>query len=253
VWLLRDPRPGEQEKLRERIGEVVAVTYTDDYHDMGQIDDTQFKQDATSYMRAAYLMDWLGMDTVFYKKKMAEVIDRYDAHMPSRGPAQQMIFHVYYGHFGFAEPFPLDKAFEKGVITARSEPETMERMQMYHLTHEIFMPFRYGELRQSDFFDEGDLEYLARSLPVLVKRRIEAEDPDLVAELALCMEYLDLESDAAYRDAVVFLLDSQNTDGSWGRYPDEDRQYGKWASYHIYLHTTKLALSALVNAYRCPG
>ena len=198
-------------------------------------------------------MDEVGIDTTFYRKQMAKVIDRYDSHMPKRGPAQQMIFHVYYGHFGFEEPFPLDAAFEKGIITARADPETMKRMQMYHLTHEIFMPFRYGEVRQSDFFDDGDVEYLAGTLPVLVRRRIDVGDPDLVAELVLCMEYLDLEDDTAYREGLGFLLESQKTDGSWGHYPDSDKKFGAWATYHIYLHTTKLALAALVNAYRCPG
>ncbi len=252
VWMMRSPLPGEEKWLRERIEHVVAITRTDGYHDMADVDDLTFKQDATSYMRAAYLMDGLGLDTTFYREQMEKVKPRYDAHMSGRGPAQQMIFHLYYQHFGLAEPFPLDRAFEKGVIAGRPDPAGLERMDIYHLTHEIFMPFRYGEVRETDFFDESDVTYLTGALPVLVKRRIQARDPDLVAELVLCMEYLDLENHSAYLDGLGYLLENQNEDGSWGHYPDADRSFGEWASYHVYLHTTKLAASALINAWRCP-
>ncbi len=250
---MRDPREEDVRTLMDRAEVVVAPTREDGYHDMAVVDDRQFKQDATSYMRAAYLMDRLGMDTGTYVEQMRKVLPRFDEHMAARGPAQQMIFHIYYSHFGFEEPFPLDRAFEKGRIAARADPHTLERMPVYHLTHEIFMPFRYGEVRETDFFDEDDEAYLADALPVLVERRIAARDPDLVAELVLCLEYLDMEDDPAYARGITFLLDEQNGDGSWGDYPEADRRFGPYARHHIYLHTTKLALSALVNAFRCPG
>jgi hypothetical protein len=252
AWMSRCPLEGEREALERRVRSIVAVTDTEAYHDMGTIDDRQFKQDATSYMRAAYLMDELGLDTTFYREQIAKVKARYDGHMPRRGPAQRMIFHVYYQHFGLEEPFPLDAAFDEGVISRRPDPSTLGRMRIYHLAHEIFMPYRYGRVRQSDFFDPSDVDYLGRALPVLVRRRIGVHDPDLVAELVLCMEYLDLEADPAYREGLAFLLDSQSSDGSWGSYPRADRRFGRWATYHVYLHTTKLALSALINAWRCP-
>jgi hypothetical protein len=253
VWLLRDPLEGEREELVRLATLTVAPTRQPGYHDMNEVDDRQFKQDATSYMRAAYLMDGLGLDTTDYVRHMREVLPRYDAHMPDRGPAQQMIFHIYYEHFGFEEPFPLDEAFEKGQISSRPDPRTIGRMPMYHLTHEIFMPYRYGEVRTSTFFDSGDIAYLREALPVLVERRIEARDPDLVGELALCLEYLDMEDLPAFRQAIAFLLETQNGDGSWGRYPEADARLGAYARQHIYLHTTKLALTALVSAFRCPG
>lgn len=253
VWLLRDPLRDERETLKTRAAEVVAPTRDPAWHDMASVDDLQFKQDATSYMRAAYLMDRLGMDTRGYVQEMVKVLPRLNAHMTTRGPSQQMIFHIYYEHFGFEEPFALDGAFEKGRIAARADPHTLERMPIYHLTHEIFMPYRYGEVRETDFFDPDDLDYLRTALPVLLRRRIAARDPDLVGELVLCMEYLDLENEPGYLEGLSFLLESQNDDGSWGRYPEADRRFGPYARYHIYLHTTKLALSALVNAFRCPG
>jgi len=253
VWLMRDPMGEDVASLMARAEEVVEPTREAGYHDMASVDDLQFKQDATSYMRAAYLMDGLGMDTGDYVAQMRRVLPRFNEHMAQRGPAQQMIFHIYYAHFGFAEPFPLDRAFEKGRIAARADPHTLGRMPTYHLTHEIFMPFRYGEVRETDFFDAQDVAYLAGALPVLVDRRISAHDPDLVGELVLCLEYLDMEDEPAYSRGIDFLLDSQNEDGSWGDYPEADRRFGPYARQHIYLHTTKLALSALVNAFRCPG
>jgi hypothetical protein len=253
VWLLRDPLEGEEGDLRARAAHIAAPTYESSWHDMAQIDDLQFKQDATSYMRAAYLMDGLGLDTRDYVDEIRKVLPRFNGHMDARGPAQQMIFHNYYEHFDLEEPFPLDLAFEKGRIAARAEPRSLGRMPIYHLTHEIFMPFRYGEVRETDFFDEDDLAYLRNALPVLLKRRMDVRDPDLVGELVLCMEYLDFEDHPVYVQGLEFLLESQNQDGSWGDYPAADRRYGDFARHHIYLHTTKLALTALVNAYRCPG
>ena len=251
AWLLRDPL-GERAELERRFAEVAALTRDPSFHDMAALDERQFKQDATSYLRAAFLMDLRGLDTSWYVDEIREVLPLYDARMSSRGGTARMLFHIYYEHFGFEEPFPLAASYETGMISSRPDPRTMKRMAAYRLTHEIFMAFRYGEVRESDFFDDDDLDYLAGALPVLLRASISAEDPDLAGELLLCVEYLDLVQDPAYREGITYLLDCQNDDGSWGDYPDAEREYGPLADYHVYLHTTKVALSGLVNAFRCP-
>lgn len=42
--------------LRERIQRVVAITYEPRFHDLADLSDKRFKQEATSYLRAAFLM-----------------------------------------------------------------------------------------------------------------------------------------------------------------------------------------------------
>lgn len=252
AWLLRDPPDGERAELERRFAEVADLTRDPSFHDMAAVDERQFRQDATSYLRAAYLMDLRGLDTSWYEEEIRKVLPLYNARMESRGATARMLFHIYYEHFGLEEPFPLAASYESGTIASRPDPLTMKRMPIYQLTHEIFMPYRYGELRDSGFFDDDDLEYLAGALPVLTRRSIATRDPDLAGELVLCMEYLDLIGSPAYREGIDYLLNSQNEDGSWGDYPDAEREFGELADYHVYLHTTKVALSGLLNAFRCP-
>jgi len=57
----------ERPEILARAWQVAAVTYTDGYHDMLVISDKHFKQDATSYLRAAYLMEGLGLDTTRFR------------------------------------------------------------------------------------------------------------------------------------------------------------------------------------------
>jgi hypothetical protein len=85
--------PGERAALLARIGQVVAVTAEDRYHDMASVSDREFKQDATSYLRAALLMDRLGLDTGRYRQEIRRIQPRLDAHLSRRGPPQRRDFH----------------------------------------------------------------------------------------------------------------------------------------------------------------
>lgn len=62
----------EKVKLIVRIRQVVAITYQDRYHDMATVSDLWFKQDATSYLRAAVLMERLGLDTRQYREEIKQ-------------------------------------------------------------------------------------------------------------------------------------------------------------------------------------
>ena len=57
--------------LIARIEELARPTRGDRYHDMLTVDDREFKEDATSYLRAALLLDRLGLDTTLYRKEIA--------------------------------------------------------------------------------------------------------------------------------------------------------------------------------------
>jgi hypothetical protein len=232
---------------------LAAVTRTPGYHDMQQLDDEAFKQDATSYLRAAYLLDRVGLDVALYRQQIAAIQPRLDAHMPRRGPSQRYMFHRYYAHFGLAEPFPLGEALQEGLIAARKPARDMDRDDAYAVTHEIFGPFDYGDDLEARPFDDDELRYLRRELPHLVRTWIARRDPDVVAELVSCLRYLHAVDLPAYRDGLAFLLRSQAPDGHWGDYAPEAAKIGAWATtYKLELHTTMVTLDALTVAFHPP-
>ncbi|HEU5181967.1 MAG TPA: hypothetical protein VFW45_14355 [Candidatus Polarisedimenticolia bacterium] len=247
LWKVAPPR--EREVLMARIREVVKVTYEPAYHDMLTIRDEWFKQDATSYLRAALLMERLGLDISMYRAEIAKIHDRLDAHMRERGPHQREVFHWYYRDFGLSEPFPLEEARNEGVIAHRENPAVMSDPQVYELTHEIYAPFEYGDKRDVNPFDGSERSYLRNTLDRLLRRYLARKDPDLVAELLECEHYLMMDDGPASREAVTYLLESQNQDGSWGSYPRQRRLLGDYVKQGFELHTTMVVIGALAVEY----
>lgn len=70
------------------------------------------------------------------------------------------------------------------------------------------------------------------------------------AEFILCSVYLKETGLPAYREGVQYLLDSQNSNGSWGRYENERQFMGDYVDQGLYLHTTMVAMDALVVAFQ---
>ncbi len=250
LWQVASPQ--QKPALLERAREVVAITYEDRYHDMATVDDRWFKQDATSYLRAAVLMERLGLDTAFYREQIEAIHGRLNAHMPQRGPHQRRVFHWYYAHFGLAEPFPLDGALEAGVIARRLDPERMTTNDVYALTHEVYAVYEYGDRRDVDPFDDAAKAYLRPTIEALVQRYAAKGDPDVAGELVECLHYLRMQDSPAYLDGVRFLLDSQNQDGSWGIYAGQAERLGRYVNQGLRLHTTLVAIGALTAVFERP-
>jgi len=243
--------PEEKGLLLARIKKRVAITEEARYHDLAALNDLQFKEDATSYLRVAFLMDRLGLDTTLYRKEIEKVLPRLNAHMVTRGTDQRMAFHLYYQHFGLTEPFPLNSAFQAGVIAARRDPAGFNnKMDVYSLTHEIFVPYEFGEKLDARFFGEEDKSYLRRTLEYLTGYYIRINDPDIVGELSSCMSYLKFTDLPGYREALSYLLDCQQADGKWGNYESARPFYGDYINQGFYLHTTLVAVDALTTAFQ---
>jgi hypothetical protein len=250
--LLQIADPPEKGALLDRIRELAAVTYEDRYHDMQTLDERQLDEDATSYLRAAYLLGRMGLDIERYRREIALCQPRLDARLARRGPHQRLAFHTYYAYFHLEEPFPLETSLQKGVIAARRDPATLPLEGIYGLTHEVFVPFDFGDALDAHPFSADDMAYLAPALDTLVARAIAANDPDLVAELCACLRYLRLVHRPSYRDALSFLLASQNEDGSFGHYERESARLHDFVRQGYYLHTTMVAIEALALSFHAP-
>ncbi|MFH1477023.1 MAG: hypothetical protein ABIH24_05990 [Verrucomicrobiota bacterium] len=242
---------GEKKALQERIISITAQTAAPGYHDMLRVTDRQFKEDSTSYLRAAFLMDRFGLDTRLYRQEILKILPRLNAQMKYRGVDQRMAFHLYYRHFGLVEPFPLQAAFQAGVIAARHDPAWFKqnRMEIYSLTHEIFVPFEFGEKLDADFFAEPDKAYLRPLLADLTAFGISQDDADITAELTSCLRYLHFTDLPVYQESLRYLLQSQRPAGKWGNYEQHRGFYGDYVNQAFYLHTTLVVVDALTTAF----
>lgn len=244
-------KPEDKQNIMTRVKALCAVTSRTNYHDMLTINDLEFKQDATSYLRVAYLMERLGLDTKFYRTQIQKVHPRLNEHMASRGVDQRMAFHWYYGHFGLKEPFPLESAFQTGLTASRKPMDWFKQnpMEAYNLTHEVFVPYKFGEDLSADFFTSGDKTYLRGIMENIIPWYIQEKEVDLLAEFILCAAYLKVTDLPAYREGLSFLLESQNANGSWGQYEQHRPAMGGYVDQGLYLHTTMVALDALIIAF----
>jgi len=249
---LYDVAPAEDKQaLRERIRDITAVTAAPEYHDMSGVADQQFKEDSTSYLRVAFLMDRFGLNTKLYRREIIKVLPRLNNHMKYRGSDQRMAFHLYYRHFGLAEPFPLQSAYQTGVIAARHTSDWYKQntMEIYNLTHEIFVPYEFGEKLDAAFFTDEDKAYLRPLLADLTADGIGRDDADLTAELTSCLRYLHFSDLPVYRESLQYLLKSQLSDGKWGNYERHRGYYGDYVNQAFYLHTTLVVVDALTTAF----
>lgn len=249
--LYNTAKPEDKQNIMIRVKMLCAVTSHTNYHDLFTINDLEFKQDATSYLRAAYLMERLGLDTKFYRAQIQKVHPRLNAHMRDRGVDQRMAFHWYYEYFGLKEPFPLESAFQTGLITARKPADRLKQdfKEAYSLTHEVFVPYKFGEDLNADFFTPDDKTYLRGVLENIIPWYIQKNEVDLLAEFILCAAYIKATDLPAYRNGLSFLLESQNANGSWGQYEQHRPAMGDYIEQGLYLHTTMVALDALIIAF----
>lgn len=242
----------EKPALMARAKEVAAVADDPRYHDMATISDEHFKQDATSYLRVAVLLERLGLDDSKYRAEIKKIAPRLDGQMERRGPHQQRVFHWYYENFGLTEPFPLADALQKGVVASRVDPATMTQAQSYELTHEVYALYEYGDRLDIDPFPADDKAYLKDALSVLTAKFIRENDPDLLGEVVECMHYLRFQDEPAYLAGVKFLLEGQNADGSWGHYARERKHLGDYVKQGFELHSTLVAIGALTAVFDEP-
>jgi hypothetical protein len=237
-------------RIRARVADLARHVERPEYHAIADADDEAFARSSMSYLRVAILLERFGVDVTGYRRWVNELRPRLDAHMPARGGYQRGVFALYYDHFGLPRPAALAAGTsDRGVVTKRLPALSYDERTMYELTHWVFLAFEYGARPDQDLLDAGDLDYLRATLPELVYDAMRIPDPDIVAELRSCMTYLGMHDDPMARKALDFLLDRQNEEGTWGSYEMMRIAHGRFVDQAYSLHTTQVALIALVEAY----
>ena len=109
-----------------------------------------------------------------------------------------------------------------------------------------------GDNTTETTFSPAHLSYLTKILPELVDRYLLARirnrrrpNIDVAAELLECMTCLGLTHSETYTAGIAALLGQQNPDGSWGKYPELEPQWGQNVVFHSYLHTVLVTMHSL--------
>ncbi|MCA9773402.1 MAG: hypothetical protein KC466_13390, partial [Myxococcales bacterium] len=208
----------ERAVVLQKVAEVEKQTRTPAYHDLADASDRVFTENSMSYFRVLWLLQAFGRDTKDYRARLDQVKPRMDAHLVRRGPWQREMFAEYYDRFGLAKPPILTREAKKlpGVIDRRLPADRYDRNDTYNLTHEVFVAFDYGLQHEQTRLTIWDLDYCRKTLAALARRFMAARDTDLVGELASSMVYLGYGDDPDCVEAIRYLIDAQNANGSWG-------------------------------------
>jgi hypothetical protein len=245
LWRGR-PDPADRARITARVRALTVQTTRHSYQDLAHVSEQELREDGMSYLRVAWLMDSLGLDTLAYAHAIAAARPRLEAQLATRGVWQRAEFERYFMAFGFVPVAPIaPAALAGGVIARRLAIDAYDLDLAYDLTHEVFLrcedpaglPARWGS---------GDLAYLDHTLPELARHAETQRSLDILAELVTAIHESGVAGDRVTADAVSMLLAAQNPDGSWGAYERERALYGPWVEQRDYLHTTMVVIEALV-------
>jgi hypothetical protein len=232
-------------RLKTRLAKLAAPTAVDRYHDLGTASEAVFKEDALSYLRAARVLERVGLLPPRYKAEIAAVRGRLDAHFSLRGPHQRRAYRLYLQQLGLSdEPVPPPAL---GPYLAK-DPARFGLFEAYDLTHQLFVSYDFGERSKEapPPFDAALRAELGRLLEALSVRFMAAREVDLVAELTSARTELGLPPLGGVR---AFLLRAQNPNGSFGDLGPRTTGPGPTGELYdvaVLLHTTLVALDALI-------
>lgn len=247
LWRHR-PDPVTRARVLARVRDLTAQTAAPGYHDMLTCSEAELHEEAMSYLRVAWLMERFGLDTRDYRREIAMARPRLEARLATRGVWQRAEFERYFAVFGFAPRGPIAPgALAGGVIARRLPVDEFDLERAYDLTHEVFLRCEDPACTPAAW-EAGDLAYLRRTLPALASRALSNGDPDIGAELLTAISEIGARGDPAFADGLRGLIAAQNPDGTWGRYDRGRARYGSWVEQREYLHTTMVAIEALVSA-----
>jgi hypothetical protein len=249
-WMLyRYSTPKEQEQIRKRVEPFYAYTKKEKYLNLASLDAKLFKKNSMSYLRIMWLLREMHYDIThlmdYFHKHLKT---KMDAHLVQRGPWQKSMFARYYEFFNLEKPPVIQKTSHlKGLIGARLKIEKYKIRNSYALTHQIYVAYDYGATKKQTRFSEEDMKYIKPTLLGLAQYYRQRKSWDIHAEIVQCLIYVGETKHKEFTKSYNALLNAQNYNGSWGSYDHLKKQYGNFVDSKYYLHTTGVALSAIVE------
>ena len=252
--------PEERARILERVEPLVEQTRSDEYHNLEHCRPRELNSSSMPYLHVASLIQDFEIDTSYYLTQIRRAKPRLNAHLVQTRPGDShrlkwgawplVRFAQFYERYELEPPAVLRAAtLNQGAIRSRSPLDRYSSDRIYDLTHEILIVFDWGRASSQDVFDAEDLSYARETMAALTLESIEADDPDLVGSLVTDLCYLGLARDPAARRGLLYLLDAQNENGSWGDYESHRPKWGEYLEAHAYLHTTLVTLRGLFAAY----
>jgi hypothetical protein len=239
---------------------MLQCTNNPQYHKLPQ-DKKKFKEDIMPYIHACYIMEKLGLDTRAYRNMLSNYLPQIYDHMKPRNVTPKMMFITFLQNLGYPTPLQLDELIKRSKTAEMQEVAKYkidgEKLitYMYDLCHEVFVFTNYGQKSLAAII-EPYRTYLMQTIPLLIERLLKEGDErhlDNLAELVVCLGYMDGGSSAAFEAGIDYILGHQNNDGSFGDY-ERARDYflQRGINYDVdikqYLHTTEVCLWALAVA-----
>lgn len=252
----------EKNYYKKKVKEIILPVYKKEYHNLAEIPFKQFKEDIISYLNACRILDIFGFDTKLYKKEINKIIPLIinKEHLNQRGVDNNMTITFCLKELGFTGGYSYCECYQMPGCVLREHPNLCninwdnpwEKTKIYDLTHEIFSLTNYGTTK-IQCANENDIIYAKEIIPKLISMCIEKKDMDILAELIISLHYLGIKNIKEYDAGIDFLLNNQNSDGSWGNYEKVEEYVKEFRPKYLvdvgqYLHTTEVVIGALTLA-----
>lgn len=248
--------------IRDFLEPVAARTDKAAFHKLARVPDDRFDQDIISYLNACVLHKYFGFDTTRFDREIEDTVPRIlsSEHLARRGVDNTMALVYRLRQLGYSGGPSFCEIWNRPNCVTRLHPALAQRnfknyhgrYPVYAMTHEIFYLTEYGQTPMQ-CVGEQDLVYIRRMHSRLIPLFIDLKDHDAVAELVMCLNYLQFTDLPEYIVGYRHLLDHQNDDGSWGdemHIAENSRDLLKANPRYLldvgqYLHTTQVTLDAL--------
>jgi hypothetical protein len=241
-----------REKVLADARTALAVVADKTYHDLNEVDRKQFSQDSLSYLYACYFARFFGLDTTLYLAEITKILPRIYSHVVTRGACQRIGLVRRLVSLGLPATESIAPLIAGTVIRQKKDVAKMLKIDVYLIVHEIAHLTNDGR-HPADLLNDDDLRYLRTLLQELLETLQSADGMDLLAEVIVATLHLQMQDTPAWQRAVKYIVDHQNTNGSFGSYEQQRQELaaaGKPYDVDIgmYLHTTAVCLRATLHS-----